>query len=631
MKRNALLLTSMLGVLLVFGGNIHAQVGINCDVILAQVVDDICHQPPTTSRKEFEQYLTDSASSLLAATGEEPSRQADCLNCILYRTGFLDTPFSPCESLTETPFGFERDADIGLEPGMRQGGPDINGDQFVDAIDVEMLTGALDTGEGLEPEMDVNRDGMLDQGDVDFVRGVVEQGKPALSRVDFMFDDEDTGEPLVIEVDGYGFSRDMQVRVGDSVRSPNRLELVEQGLSTAYVFFESLDTAPAQGTEVVVVTAKGSSQALSLDVLVDAIGDQEESTPLDEPLMQQAPDGQALGNADTDCCIKQIKFRGTSSGVRISAYDEGGTPAKNNGPKLTTSGTARLDTDTRTVSIVVVLDGVPVTSFTFNCDNLKTGIYRQPTPDAPSEGATVVEGQKLFEIVSFRTGPCRKPAAPVPSGLTGASVPHDNEDWPKPKPHKGSGALTRLAVPLSSLSDFGCNKACWSQTVSTRIDIWDPDRKKWKKLSSSKPHNDNLDADPKPGGKPWYCYGAETTVNGPNGPELVLGDGPHMAHAGTYWLGGKKIELEKGDVLRRRSVFVSQLICYDPLPEQVLVSLLWSITTHYQHDPDDLSKGGSTKTSNPVIVNAKHVPSKKDRATLKKHLKKKARDLKKCR
>ncbi|MDP6451033.1 MAG: hypothetical protein QF773_09460, partial [Lentisphaeria bacterium] len=73
MKRNALLLTSMLGVLLVFGGNIHAQGGINCDVILAQVVDDICHQPPTSSRKEFEQYLTDSASSLLAATGEEPS------------------------------------------------------------------------------------------------------------------------------------------------------------------------------------------------------------------------------------------------------------------------------------------------------------------------------------------------------------------------------------------------------------------------------------------------------------------------------------------------------------------------------------------------------------------------------
>jgi len=76
---------------------------------------------------------------------------------------------------------------------------------------------------------------------------------------------------------------------------------------------------------------------------------------------------------------------------------------------------------------------------------------------------------------------------------------------------------------------------------------------------------------------------------------------------------------------------VSQLICYDPLPERVLVSLLWSITTHYQHDPDDLSKGGSTKTSNPVIVNAKKVPSKKDRTTLKKHLKKEARDLKKCR
>lgn len=76
-------------------------------------------------------------------------------------------------------------------------------------------------------------------------------------------------------------------------------------------------------------------------------------------------------------------------------------------------------------------------------------------------------------------------------------------------------------------------------------------------------------------------------------------------------------------------MFVSQLICYDPAPPKALVSLLWSVTTVYTHNPDDLGEGGETITSGPVVVNVGDVPGKKDRKALKKYLKKKARDRKK--
>ena len=333
------------------------------------------------------------------------------------------------------------------------------------------------------------------------------------------------------------------------------------------------------------------------------------------------PEGQALGAPETDCCMKWIKFGGVRSGVRIYAFDDGGNPANHNGPRLRTSRTTKLSCDARTVSIVVEEDGAPAASFTLDCESFRKRIFTEPMP--PTTGArSLARPRELFEIVDFKTGSYESPAASIPEGLRGGIIPHDGEAWPSPTPHKRSGALVRLSVPLSSLSDYGCREACWSQTVSTVNDKWNPATGRWKTLSRSKPHNDNLDADPKPGGKPWYCYGAETTEDGTDGKELVLDDGHHMVHGDTYWSGGKKVTLERGDVIPRRSAFVSQQICYDPAPAKSLVSLLWSVTTLYTHNTEDLSEGGEMVTTGPVVVTVEDVPGKKDRRALEKYLRK---------
>jgi len=526
-------------------------------------------------------------------------------------------------------FEFDVD-DIGLEAGMRLGGPDLNGDEQLDSIDIDLLKLALKDGTGFDPSFDLNRDGQFNEKDLSWLKNVIGKGYPALVSVDFMFDDELTAQPIVVELEGYGFSNKMQIVINDKAYHADKIELRETGPSTAWLNYESLSQAPAHNSIISVITDTGPSQALQLDVLIDVIGDQNESTEVNDIIKQQAPEEHALGApADTDCCIKSIVFRGVRPGVRVFAFDDGGKAAKKNGPKLKQTKSTKLKGDARTVSIIVVEKGVQVASFTFNCETLKKGIFSEPMPDS-EPGASVVRPRQLFEIVDFETGACQTPAAVLPKGLRGAVVPRDNADWPKPDPHKGSGALTKLSVPISSFSDLGCRSACWAQSVSTVVDRWNRGKNKWQTLSKSKPHNDNLNAEPKPGGKPWYCYGAETTMDGPDGKELILGDGPHLVHSRKYWLGGKKIELVKGDVIRRRSVFVSQLICYDPEPEKALVSLLWSITTLYTHDPANLDKGGKTTKSDPVVVNVADIPGKKDRTALKKHLKKKKRDRKKC-
>jgi len=537
---------------------------------------------------------------------------------------------SACQTTEPEGLNFEFDTDdIGLEAGMRLGGPDLNGDEQLDATDIALLSQALDDGTGLDPALDLNRDGQINEADLKWLQKVIEKGLPALVSVDFMFDDELTAQPIAVEIEGYGFSKNMQIVINDKVHQADKIELREMAPSTAWVYYESLLQAPAQDSIISIKTDRGVSQALQLDVLIDVIGDQNESTEVADLIKQQAPKEYALGAPETDCCIKSITFRGVRSGVRIFAFDDGGKAAKKNGPKLKSIKSTKLKGDARTVSIIVVEKGVQVASFTFNCETLKKGVFSEPMP-AAEPGATLVRPRQLFEIVDFETGACETPAALLPKGLRGGIVPRDNADWPKPKPHKGSGALTKLSVPLSSISDLGCRSACWAQTVSTVIDKWDIGKNKWLTLSKSKPHNDNLNANPKPGGKPWYCYGAETTMDGPDGKELVLADGPHIVHSDKYWLGGKKIELVKGDVIRRRSVFVSQLICYEPEPEKALVSLLWSITTHYTHDPADMSKGGKTTKAEPVVVNVADIPDRKARTALKKHLKKKKRDRKKC-
>jgi len=535
-----------------------------------------------------------------------------------------------CQKTEPEGLNFEFDIDdIGLEAGMRLGGPDLNGDELLDATDISLLSQALNKGTGLDSALDLNRDGQINEADLKWLQKVIKKGLPALVSVDFMFDDELTAQPIAVEIEGYGFSKNMQIVINDKVHRADKIELRDKGPSTVWVYYESLSQAPAQDSLISVKTDLGVSQTLQLDVLIDVIGDQNESTEVSDLIKQQAPKEYALGAPDTDCCIKSITFRGVRSGVRIFAFDDGGKAAKKNGPKLKSTKSTKLKGDARTVSIIVVEKGVQVASFTFNCETLKKGIFSEPMPAAEA-GATVVRPRQLFEIVDFETGACETPAALLPKGLRGGIVPRDNADWPKPEPHKGSGTLTKISVPLSSISDLGCRSACWAQTVSTVIDKWDIGKNKWQTLSTSKPHNDNLNADPKPGGKPWYCYGAETTMDGPDGRELVLADGPHMVHSNKYWLGGKKIKLVKGDVIRRRSVFVSQLICYEPELAKALVSLLWSITTHYTHDPADLSKGGKTSKADPVVVNVADIPDKKARTALKKHLKKKKRDREKC-
>ena len=351
------------------------------------------------------------------------------LGCDRLPTVFERLPFQ------EQPvrLAFETDPEVGLEASMLPGGPDLNGDELVNQLDLSLLSQALETREGLDPSMDVNRDGIFDESDRDWLRDVTENGRPGLASVDSLFDDGEAFEPLALEIEGFGFRPDLEVLIGTSTLKPDKLELRNPGPSTAWLFYESLEQAPEQGTLVSVRTGLGSSHPLPLDVLLDVIGDQDESTALTGTLFQQAPEGKALGAPETDCCIKWIKFRGVRSGVRIFAFDDGGNPADHNGPKLKTSKTTKLSCDARTVSIVVEEDGVPAASFTFDCETLKKAVFSEPMPPATGAG-TVARPRELFEIVDFKTGPCESPGALLPEGLRGGVTPVTALTGPRQRP-----------------------------------------------------------------------------------------------------------------------------------------------------------------------------------------------------
>ena len=126
------------------------------------------------------------------------------LGCDRLPTVFERLPFQ------EQPvrLAFETDPEVGLEASILPGGPDLNGDELVNQLDLSLLSQALETREGLDPSMDVNRDGIFDESDRDWLRDVAENGRPGLASVDFLFDDGEAFEPLALEIEGFGFRPD---------------------------------------------------------------------------------------------------------------------------------------------------------------------------------------------------------------------------------------------------------------------------------------------------------------------------------------------------------------------------------------------------------------------------------------
>ena len=176
---------------------------------------------------------------------------------------------------------FAMDPEVGLEASMFLGGPDLNGDESVNQLDLDLLSLALGTGEGLDSSLDVNRDGMLNQADMEWLRDVAEKRRPGLVSVDFLFDDGEFLEPMALEIDGFGFGPDLEIRVGTATVKPDKVELRKEGPSTTWLFYESLEQAPEQGALVMVRTGPGSSQQLPFGVLSDVVGNQEESSRFD--------------------------------------------------------------------------------------------------------------------------------------------------------------------------------------------------------------------------------------------------------------------------------------------------------------------------------------------------------------
>ena len=219
----------------------------------------------------------------------------------------------------------------------------------------------------------------------------------------------------------------------------------------------------------------------------------------------------------------------------------------------------------------------------------------------------------------------------------------DNMQWPDPNDRTmsrpGSGAIALFSVPLASLTAAGCTQACWAQGVTTTIELYEVARGQWRTIAESDWHNDNLNADPGANNEPWYCYEASFITNG----TMRLGDGPHLVHTNEYCFNGRKYRLNDGDLIRRRSAFVTCLICYDPSPEQLLAAYTWSVTTIYTYNSTNQAAGGSTVVTQPVYINlnpgsrlARDVvdPSFRkvfDRDRLKDHLKKKRKDQERCR
>jgi hypothetical protein len=287
-------------------------------------------------------------------------------------------------------------------------------------------------------------------------------------------------------------------------------------------------------------------------------------------------------------------------------------------------------------------DGPVLGQYSFNCDNIRRGEFTESVAEVEDSSGTRVRPRTLFSIVDFTTqSPCEAPQPVLPAGITGGVIRRDNEEWRRPgtdEMRHGSGAIARFSVPLSSLEAMECSRACWTQAVTTRLEKWDPEAGEWESVFASDWHNDNLDVDAGPDGSPWYCYGASFVDDENN---LVMGDGPHIVHTGSIWAGGKLVELEAGDLMRRRSFFLTSLICHDPRPEHLLASFLWSVTTVYRHDPDDLSVGGQTTVTQPVYVNIGTGGPVRDvtnpifrkglnRKKLRDYLRQKERDLRRC-
>ncbi|WP_298902561.1 dockerin type I domain-containing protein [uncultured Psychroserpens sp.] len=502
-------------------------------------------------------------------------------------------------------------------------GGDLNDDGNVNKEDLIIIQSAFDETIPHYPELDVNRDGKINQDDIQFMEDVLSGKRPSLIYADFIEDDIETGEPAELIIAGVNLSPETEIHFMNQTLQPSKF--IEGGIEadSLYVYFEELPEISDDGTSVSLQSNGINSLQLPVYKYGMTPGNIAYSEISKNIMFQEVPEipEEEYGVSEDSCCITRIVFKGHMKGIKIFAYNDSGEEAEGSGKKLKPKKERTLRSKAKNITILIVKNKAPFATFNFDCETIKKGIYKENFQPA-GEGATQVRPQDIFEIVDFTIkDPCIPESMPFPKDVTGGAIRRDNANWGTPKPHIGSGGLAKISVPLTSITEMGCNEACWVQFVSTKIT---KNGESKKPLYDSKGfHVDNntlgTDAD-------WFCYQAQYEENG----NLVFADGPHIVQNDTVWVGGKRHIFKKGDVVLRTSTFLTQLICIDPTPEKVLASFMWSVNTTYTVDPDDISVGGVTDTIIIKPVNLKQVPTKKDWAKLKAKLKKKKRDKKKC-
>ncbi|WP_299224908.1 hypothetical protein [uncultured Psychroserpens sp.] len=501
-------------------------------------------------------------------------------------------------------------------------GGDLNDDGKVSDIDMKILHAAFDNTIMPFAELDINRDHLINTNDIIYLEEILNGKRSSLLYADFIEDDIETGEPAELIIAGTNFNADTKVKFLDQIITPSKVITNRSEVDSLYVYFERLPEISEEGALVSVQSNHINTLAVPVYRFGMTAGNMAFSEISEKIMYQEIPEipKEKLELSKSSCCITHITFKGIMPDIRIAAYNDSGAEAEGSGLKLKPGKNARLRSKAKNITVIIYKDNVPFETYNFNCNNIEKKVYKENFTPA-TDGTTQVRPQDIFEIVDFKIqDPCETKSMPFPKDIIVGTLPRDNADWDKPKPHKGSGALTRISVPLTSVAEMECTKACWVQYVSTTI-TKAGDRKP---LYDSKGYH--IDNETLEKGSDWYCYQAQQEKDG----NLVLTDGPHIVHNDTIWVGGKRVVLNKGDVIIRKSFFITELICIDPTPEKVLAAFSWSVTTTYTVDPDNLNTGGVTDTTKIRPINLKVIPNNKDKNKFKAKLRKKKRDKKKC-
>lgn len=514
-------------------------------------------------------------------------------------------------------------------------GGDVNSDGTVNNEDRETLEASLEMGIGIYPAFDVSQDGQINEDDIGYLAAVISGELPSIVDVDYIEDDLSTGQPGYIEMMGMNLDPGAQIHIGGVQYLADIDGFIKNdndSVSLKIQFGDDLPL-PENGSEVYAVQHVGRTNSVFFLQTGQSLGEFEESTdvPLDPSGGDLDQPEEFATPTENSCCITKIIIRCLLDSVTLDAFGDHDLPANGNGKEIKRDQIANLTLrKTKNVKLIVYENGLRIATYNFNCENIKKGKLEEDLDVGSVGSVTVPRLREIIEIVEFETEqPCDFAASPLVKKARYKKRIEDNARGSFGK-YTGSGVKIFLWVPESAILEAGCSKACWMQTVWTTVEKRKKDLDEWETLYDSGWHNDNTNAvRDSATGEPWWCYPYQE-VTDLNGQKIrVLRDGPHIRHGGRL-IGrdGNIIQLEDGDLIRRRSIFVTSLVCYDP-ENRPLVTFLWSVTTYYKHNANSENEGGETIFTPPTPINPVNFDGYKrgfDRKELKRYLEKRRRE-----